>query len=250
MSSDNWKQKYLDQLDELENQERTWGQLEESLRQFISHLSLAASDSDKELGKKLKTLRAAIRKGRTYQEMSPLLDIISKDITALDNRRKKIASLPTHGEMLQQLITSIKFPRPTRSLAKEYLKSYRDINEENIEVAIAAFTAMISEALQQLLEEGKSTVDGGGLFGKLFQKIHRLKLKRRFLPTTAKTHLIQVPYQLHRCSPILKILWSRPNVFLINSFANSLIAKVRVNFLALGWPRVIEKAISSASPMS
>lgn len=63
MSNDNWKQKYLDQLDELENQERTWGQLEESLRQFISHLSLAASDSDKELGKKLKTLRAAIRKG-------------------------------------------------------------------------------------------------------------------------------------------------------------------------------------------
>lgn len=171
MSTDNWKQKYLDQLDELETQERTWGQLEESLRQFISHLSLAATDSDKELNKKLKTLRAAIRKGRTYQEMSPLIDVISKDITALDNRRKKIAALPTLGEMLQQLTTSIKFPRPTRSLAKEYLKSYRDINEENVEVAIAAFTTMISEALEQLLEEGKNSGDsGGGLFGKLFQK--------------------------------------------------------------------------------
>lgn len=171
MSTDNWKQKYLDQLDELETQERTWGQLEESLRQFISHLSLAATDSDKELNKKLKTLRAAIRKGRTYQEMSPLIDVISKDITTLDNRRKKIASLPTLGEMLQQLTTSIKFPRPTRSLAKEYLKSYRDINEENVEVAIAAFTTMISEALEQLLEEGKNSGDsGGGLFGKLFQK--------------------------------------------------------------------------------
>lgn len=171
MSTDNWKQKYLDQLDELETQERTWGQLEESLRQFISHLSLAATDSDKELNKKLKTLRAAIRKGRTYQEMSPLIDIISKDITALDNRRKKVAALPTLGEMLQQLTTSIKFPRPTRSLAKEYLKSYRDINEENVEVAIAAFTTMISEALEQLLEEGKNSGDsGGGLFGKLFQK--------------------------------------------------------------------------------
>lgn len=171
MSTDNWKQKYLDQLDELETQERSWGQLEESLRQFISHLSLAATDSDKELNKKLKTLRAAIRKGRTYQEMSPLIDVISKDITALDNRRKKIAALPTLGEMLQQLTTSIKFPRPTRSLAKEYLKSYRDINEENVEVAIAAFTTMISEALEQLLEEGKNSGDsGGGLFGKLFQK--------------------------------------------------------------------------------
>ena len=168
--NDKWKQKYLDQLDELEQQERVWGKLEEDLRHFISHLSLAANDNDKELSKLLKTLRAAIRKGRTYQEMSPLLKSISTNITALDKRRKKIASQPTLGELLQQLSTSIKFPRPTRPLVKNYLKSYRDINEENIEEATSAFVTMLDQALQQLLEEGKSAEDSGGLFGRLFQK--------------------------------------------------------------------------------
>jgi diguanylate cyclase len=171
MDTDNWKQKYLDQLDELEHKERVWGQLEENLRHFISHLSLAADENNKALNKLLNTLRAAIRKGRTYQEMSPLLDSISKSITALDDRRKKRAALPSPGELLQQLTTSIKFPRPTRHLASEYLKSYRDINEDNASAAISAFNAMISQALQLLLDEQKGgSESGGGLFSKIFQK--------------------------------------------------------------------------------
>jgi len=171
MDIDNWKQKYLDQLDELEQKERIWGKLEENLRHFISHLSLAADESDKALGKQLNTLRAAIRKGRTYQEMSTLLESISKSITELDDRRKKSADLPSPGELLQQLTTSIKFPRSTRPLPKVFLKSYRDINIDNVESAIDAFSTMISQALQQLLDEQRGQSDEhSGLFGKLFQK--------------------------------------------------------------------------------
>ncbi|MCW8983511.1 MAG: hypothetical protein OQK13_05670, partial [Gammaproteobacteria bacterium] len=171
MDTDNWKQKYLDQLDEIEQKERLWGALEEKLRQFISHLSLAADDSNKSLSKQLNTLRAAIRKGRTYQEMSGLLDSISKSITELDDRRKKSAALPTAGELLQQLATSIKFPRSTRQLSKEFLKNYRDINVDNLDQAASAFITMLSQALQQLLDEQKGDEEsGGGLFGKLFQK--------------------------------------------------------------------------------
>ncbi|MCW8826600.1 MAG: diguanylate cyclase, partial [Gammaproteobacteria bacterium] len=171
MDTDNWKQKYLDQLDEIEQKERLWGALEEKLRQFISHLSLAADDSNKSLSKQLNTLRAAIRKGRTYQEMSGLLDSISKSITELDDRRKKSAALPTAGELLLQLATSIKFPRSTRHLSKEFLKNYRDINVDNLEQAASAFITMLSQALQQLLDEQKGDDEGGGgLFGKLFQK--------------------------------------------------------------------------------
>ncbi|MDH3353884.1 MAG: diguanylate cyclase [Chromatiales bacterium] len=171
MDTDNWKQKYLGQLDELEQKERLWGELEDNLRHFISHLSLAVDESDKGLYKQLNTLRAAIRKGRTYQEMTSLVDSISESITALDDRRKKSANLPSPGELLQQLTTAIKFPRSTRHLAKAFLKSHHNITVENIEPAIADFTAMLSQALQQLIDEQKSASDeSGGLFGKLFQK--------------------------------------------------------------------------------
>jgi len=198
-TTDKWKQKYLDQLDELEQQERVWGQLEENLRLFISHLSLAADESDKGLNKLLKTLRAAIRKGRTYQEMSPLLNNISKTISALDNRRKKISTLPTLGELLQQLTSSIKFPRPTRSLAKEFLKNYRDIEEENVEVAIEAFTTMISQSLQLIMEDQKGTDSAGGLFGRLFQR-EAAADKASLLPTDNRTEFNSGPISI---APIL-----------------------------------------------
>ena len=82
--ADHWKEKYLSELDHLEQKEKEWRVIEEMLRQSISRLSLAAEDHDTDLNYLLDRLRRSIREGTASSGLLGLINAISKRIESLD----------------------------------------------------------------------------------------------------------------------------------------------------------------------
>ncbi len=87
-----WKKKYYDSLDELEQKEKQWYDREEVFKQAISRLSLAAEGNSKSLDNELGQLRTALRKGKNNRIIRTILENVTKEVIRLD---KQLQSGPT-----------------------------------------------------------------------------------------------------------------------------------------------------------
>lgn len=79
-----WKQKYLEQLEESERSEKQWKDNDELLRKTISRLTLAADGLDETLDKQLRDLRNAIRDHSDASQLRLRIDEMSRTLVRLD----------------------------------------------------------------------------------------------------------------------------------------------------------------------
>ncbi len=84
-----WKQKYLDNLEESERSEKQWKDSDELLRKTISRLTLAADGLDETLDKQLRELRDAIRDHSSVSQLRIRIDEMSKTLVRLDQGGSK-----------------------------------------------------------------------------------------------------------------------------------------------------------------
>jgi len=170
----NWKNKYYDALGELEAKERKWGETEKFLRQGLSRLTLAADSSSTVLNRQLEQLRGLLRSGENEQEVRALLDAISESIRQLDEARKNRQSLPTPGEMLEDLVGRITFPRGMGHRAKALQKKMLHAGETDYKPLIEELASLFMDALHWVAEDAGSMEpqpqEKSGLFGKLFSR--------------------------------------------------------------------------------
>jgi diguanylate cyclase len=116
--AEQWKGKYLDQLEQFETRQKQWQQADELLRKTISRLALAADGQDPELDKRLRTLRDAIRDRVSDKQLQPVIDTVSDALIRLDERHDrqspKAAGEPAApgGGLLQRLLGQKKTPPP------------------------------------------------------------------------------------------------------------------------------------------
>ena len=87
--SNKWKDKYLKNLEELENKERYWSDSEKNLRALIAHLTNAADTSSEKLNSQLTVLRDAINKGVAASKLKKAIDEVADSILGLDALREK-----------------------------------------------------------------------------------------------------------------------------------------------------------------
>ena len=88
-SAEHWQRKYYDSLEELEDKEKEWSEIEKILRLLVSRLTLIAETKDKNLGKQLEKLRQALREEKSSQNLHRLIDEISSNIAQLDKNKSK-----------------------------------------------------------------------------------------------------------------------------------------------------------------
>ncbi|HHJ13792.1 MAG TPA: GGDEF domain-containing protein [Gammaproteobacteria bacterium] len=81
-----WKQKYLDHLEESERREKQWRQSEELLRKTLSRLALAADGLDETLDQQLRALREAIRDRVDMQQLQMRIDDMSRTLVRIDQQ--------------------------------------------------------------------------------------------------------------------------------------------------------------------
>ncbi len=174
----NWKSKYYDALGDLEAKEKLWAESEQLLRSGLSRLTLAADSSNEVLNRQLERLRNLLRGGGNDRELRALLDSISQSILQLDAQRKRAQSLPSPGEVLEEALGKIDFPRGTGHRAKAVQKKLLQSAETDHHLLVKEFVDVIMEALHWVEGEGHETPakpvvessEKRGLLGKLLNR--------------------------------------------------------------------------------
>lgn len=166
-----WKEKYLRQLDELEQRERDWAALEKILRQSVSRLALAVETSDRLLGEQLESLRKAIRQNATASQIGALMEEISNSMLRLDQLQnhqtdalaERLAGLE---ERLEHLRPPAALKAPMQALRKGLRAARKEADPQQAVETMAAFM----HALGEWLDDNSPESGREGLFGRLFNR--------------------------------------------------------------------------------
>jgi len=126
--NEQWKQKYYDQLDRLEQKEADWGKLEATLKRTIGRLSLAAEGQHKGLDKNIDELRTAIKNNINRQRLDVVVDDISRVITQLEDQKTAPNRLAI--DLLEQLVSQLKLPRNCEKQQKKLIKQFAKADDE------------------------------------------------------------------------------------------------------------------------
>lgn len=87
---DQWRRKYLDQLEQYETHQQQWQQADELLRRTISRLALAAEGQDDSFDQHLHRLRDAIRDRADDAQLRTIIEAVSDALIRLDSRGARI----------------------------------------------------------------------------------------------------------------------------------------------------------------
>lgn len=126
--NEQWKQKYYDQLDRLEQKEADWGKLEATLKRTIGRLSLAAEGQHKGLDKNIDELRTAIKNDINRQRLDVVVDDISRVITQLEDQKTAPNRLAV--DLLEQLVSQLTLPRNCAKQQKKLIKQFAKADDE------------------------------------------------------------------------------------------------------------------------
>ncbi len=137
-----WKDKYLDTLEEFEQREKQWQQLEKTLRQGLSRLSLLADDTDPVLSRQLDALRKAVRQGSDGAQLGRLLAEISTSIARLDEKGGGRGAGLSGNRLLSELLGAIRVGRERQAeirRARRKLDEAGDYSDARLVEEVARF---------------------------------------------------------------------------------------------------------------
>ena len=173
--AEHWKKKYYDSLDDLEEKEKAWREIETLLRQLTTRLTLVADVDDPAFDKQLEKLRNSIRDSRDLILLKPLIQDISAYIAKHDGLEKSTErqnpALP-----LQQLLDEITIPkelqRQHKHVRKKLLKVANISDVPELVKDFAELLSLLTETIvkQRLLQAQKQQKEQPGLLSGLFGK--------------------------------------------------------------------------------
>ncbi|MCG8426364.1 MAG: diguanylate cyclase [Chromatiales bacterium] len=159
-----WKDKYLQSLAELEEKEKQWGDIEFSLRKCISRLSLIGDGRDSALDKKLETLRNRVR---GEQNINQLMQMIEGITTLSDSIASDANGSANGGQMVDQIVPLLQTPPFPDALRGPVKKLARKLKKEELTTELLSeFSGLVKQALAEQGEPVAS--NGGGLLSRLF----------------------------------------------------------------------------------
>ncbi len=147
-SSQDWKQKYLASLEQLESQEREWSELESLLRLAVRRLSLAAEGVDPILDDQLVKIREVVGNHKQSGKLARLIDDISHSVERLDQQQPRDGiAVSNFADSLATLVNLIEWPKGVRRKAKGLSKCIRASHEsQQMETMLAEFARLITDS--------------------------------------------------------------------------------------------------------
>ncbi len=157
MSRDDWKQKYLDQLDQNEHQEQRWREEKHTLQRLLVRATLAAEGQDRRMDEVLAELRDLARSDDPARnELLRLQNQLEELVSGFDERRTGAVKALQNvlGELTRPLIPYAE--GDSRRALKRFSRDHRQ--------QVAQFTGLpeVLQQLAQLQEEVLSAVDEAG----------------------------------------------------------------------------------------
>ncbi len=122
-----WKKKYYQSIADLETQQS----YDELLQKSLGRLALAAQGLDPLLDRQLKSLRSVLRGKNNQAEIEDILEKMEKAIAQMESNNKKNAAV-SNGEVLANLLSSLKLPKTYKSDAKKLVKQLQAASSDEI----------------------------------------------------------------------------------------------------------------------
>jgi len=173
--SDDWKQKYLNKLDQLETSEKQWQGFEDFLRQTTSRLALAAEGASSLLDSKLLSLRKAIRNGDGQVKLAVIMEEISTELVRLD-KLKAVQKQGSSGFLLkivESLSISPDMDKKSRRL-KKHLNAKKSPEDDVLVQEFGEFfkhCLVIAKKMGEESANSSETEKKGGFFGRILGSI-------------------------------------------------------------------------------
>ncbi len=198
--ADLWQRKYYESLDELEQKEKQWDELESLLRLLASRLTLLSDAHDEQLEKKLDKLRSNLRYEDNTLKFRPLINDISSAIARADAEIKTKKPEPEFqsAKSLNRLLDEIKIPLVLQRQEKHVRKRIGQArSEKDIPDLIKDMAELLGLTIEYLVEKKHDATDAterdeqpGEQTGKKTEEKTGF-LKKLF--STAKNELEEVP---------------------------------------------------------
>ena len=143
--ADQWKKKFYDQLDILEQKESEWEKLETLLKRTIGRLSLAAEGNHRALDQHVRDLREVVREKIDTKQLESIIDKLSKALVKVEE--KKSTAPRDVISVLESLTKSLELPESLHKAQEKLSKKLSKANDENYSELSAECLALISDAL-------------------------------------------------------------------------------------------------------
>lgn len=159
---EHWKRKYYDQLDQLEQKEKEWADLEAVLKRAIGRLSVAAEGHNSNVDQHIKDIRIAIKNKINRLRLESILDNLSKLLAKLEES-KKITNLQVVST-LQSLVENIPFPKKLAKTKASLARRLAEVTDNEKEEVTKEVIALLNQAIA---EGGESKEQKPGFFERL-----------------------------------------------------------------------------------
>ncbi len=166
-ATEQWKQKYYDQLDLLEQKEHQWELLENTLKRALGRLSLAAEGQHKPLDRQLAELRSAIKQSIDHQQLDIIVDDISRLLSQFEEQQSS-AERKVIGT-LEQLFSSLEFPAEFNKAHKKLLKQLNRADDEQSPALLNDSIHLLKQSIAEANGKEQAEAANNGLFGRLFK---------------------------------------------------------------------------------
>lgn len=163
LDNEQWKKKYYDQIDRLEQKEQDWEKLETTLKRTIGRLSLAAEGQDKALDRHIDELRTAIKNSINRQRLEVVVDDISRVLTQLEDNAPAKNRLAIN--LLEKLVLQLKLPASCNKQHKKLIKQFSKSDDEQRESLLNDTISLLKTAI--VLESSAAT-ESSGFLNRLF----------------------------------------------------------------------------------
>jgi len=171
---DQWKQKYLDSLNELEQKEQQWQEIETLLRRGVSRLTLLADGKNSLLDRHLEKLRNSVRSEKNTMRLKQMLDEVIELGSSLEQQPQP-SSKPKKentraSSSLRELVVAIPFPRQFKKAQKQLVKKIEACTSASEEHELVGTTAKLLTRVMMSKQEQSSEQNSKGVFGGLFSR--------------------------------------------------------------------------------
>ena len=131
-NTSDWKEKYLNALEEFETSQQQEQNRQDILRKGLVRVSLAADGLDDNLDTQLDELRAALRGDREIESLEPLIAKLERTVVTLDDRRKdEHSEIETLLDSQLEKYLQLDLPRKDKSQIKSLRKSLPELLQGN-----------------------------------------------------------------------------------------------------------------------
>ncbi len=146
-----WKDKYFDSLQKLEDEQQSWGELEALLRKVISRLAITSKGIDKRLDRVLSAIQKHSRQQKNealqadLEELSSLVARIEDDDSSADRGSAEPAEHQVHQHLLD-LIDRLRLDLSGRSQLETFKSRLHTLDDDR---CIEEFAGLVNDLLQQ-----------------------------------------------------------------------------------------------------